>query len=176
MIERSDIGSARLMLAHLGRGTRHYHEREMARKKVKIEISRLKKISTKSMRKYVRDLEKSVIDAIKKEQRILKHQSQEDTIHIDIKDRIKELEGRLARYMTVHEVRAKRLGMLEQALASEQEKKVHQLALIKRSLSKAENILKKLKKSRKHPKKQIEATKKLVDKLCKRVTELEKKI
>lgn len=159
-----DIGSARLMLAHLGKATKHFTERDFARKKVKIEISRLKKISTGTVRKYVHELERSIGDAIKKEQRILKHQKQDDIFHGSITERIKELESRLAKYLTLHEMRAQRLQVLETALEHEQESKEEKLVLIKQSLAKIERLYRAAcKEKRKHSKKQLAAVKRMID-------------
>ena len=170
-----DIGSARLMLSHLGRATLHLHEREHARKKLKIELSRLKKISTKTMKKYVQDLEKSIGNAIKKEQRILKHQQKETVFHSDIKGRIKELETRLARYYTIHELRARRVEMLDNALESKHLDKHENIEDIKISVRKIDSIYSKIKKDKKYSKKQLTAIKKTIDSIRAKVKKIEKK-
>jgi len=171
----SDISSARLMLAYLGKATRHYQERDFARKKLKIQLSRLKKIDTKSMKKYVKELEQSISEAINKEQRILKHQQQEDIFHGDVTSRINELEGRLARYLTIHEARAQRVRILESALTTEDQSKRQQIALIKKSLNRAERIFAKAKREKKHSKKQIAAVKSALDSIKAKVKQIEKK-
>lgn len=170
-----DVENARLMLSYLGAATKHLHEREHARQKLRIELSRLKKISTKSMRKYIHDLERSIGEAIRKEQRILKHQQKEDVFHGDIKDRIKELEARLARYLTIHEMRVQRVKMLETALTAERETKGEQLVVIKRSLARIERLYERIKKDRKHPKEQLAAVKASLENIRDRVRELEKR-
>ncbi len=175
MISRADIGSARTMLSYLGRALRHYHERQFARQKLKVELSRLKRISTSTMKKYVYDLERSISDAITKEQRILKHQKQEDATHGDIKGRIKELEARLARYFTIHEIRAQRVKLLENALASEKQTKGEQLSLIKKSLDRAMTIYEAAKKDKKHSKQQLEHIKVHLEKIRDKVRQLQKK-
>jgi len=165
-----DIGSARLMLAHLGKAAKHYSERDFARRKVKIEISRLKKISTGTMRKYVRELESSIGEAIRKEQSILKHQSKENIFHGDIQSRIKELEFRLTKYLTLHEVRAQRLKLLETAFEHEQESKGEKIALIKQSLNKIERIYRAAtKEKRKHSRKQLASVRSMIDKIRVRI-------
>ncbi|MEM4246715.1 MAG: hypothetical protein QXR48_04775 [Candidatus Woesearchaeota archaeon] len=171
-----DIGSARLMLSYLGRALRHYNERQFARQKLRTELSRLKKISTQSMKKYVQNLEKSIGEAIKKEQRILKHQQQEEFFHGDLNARVKKLEERLARYLSIHEERARKVKLLESALATEQKKKSEQLETIKRSLAHAEKIHKELSKSKKHPKAQLNAVKTVLDRIRKKIREAEKKL
>jgi hypothetical protein len=164
-----DIGSARLMLAHLGKAAKHYSERNFARQKIKIELSRLKKISTGTMRKYVRELESSIGEAIRKEQSILKHQSKENLFHGDIQSRIKDLEFRLTKYLTLHEMRAQRLKALETALEHEQESKGEKIALIKRSLNKIERIYRSATKDRKHSKKQLASVRSMIDKIKARI-------
>ena len=171
-----DIGSARLMLAYLGKATQHWEERKYARQKLKIELSRLKKISTKSMKGYVQNLERSIAEAIKKEQRILKHQGKEDIFHGDVRARIKELEERLAHYMTIHEARAQRVKLLETALVGEQESKAEQLGAIRESLTKIERIHRSLAKNKKHSKKQLASMKRVIDKLKEKVRKAEKKL
>jgi hypothetical protein len=163
------------MLAYLGRATKHHHEREFARQKLKIELSRLKKVSTKSMKRYIHDLERSISEAITKEQHILKHQKHEDVIHGDIRDRVKELEARLSRYLAIHEMRARRVKLLEDTLVAEKQTKGEQLAIIKRSLARAERIYQNARKDKKHSKKQLAATKKTLDAIRVKVQELEKK-
>jgi predicted nucleic acid-binding Zn-ribbon protein len=174
MISRQfDLGSARLMLSYLGRALKHYDERQFAKQKVKTELSRLKKISTKSMKKYVQNLERSISDAIKKEQRILKHQEKEDILHVDIKERIKELEERLAKYETLHEMRARKVRMLESAFTSEETSKADQIRLIRKSLERAERIYKKISKGKKHPKKALVETRKLLERIRAKISRIE---
>jgi hypothetical protein len=175
-IKGYDIGSARLMLAHLGRAAKHYQERDFARKKLKIQLSRLKKIDTKSMRRYVQELEQSIGEAIRKEQRILKHQQQEDVFHGDVASRINELEARLARYLTIHEARAQRVKLLESALSEEDQAKRQQIALIKKSLNRAERIFSRAKKEKRHPKRQIAAVRKALDSIKAKVDQIGKKL
>jgi hypothetical protein len=174
--EKYDVDSARLMLSHLGKALKHYDERQHARQKLKIELSRLKKISTKSMKGYIDNLQHSIGDAIKKEQRILKHQQDEDIFHGDIKDRIRELEGRLAKYLTIHEARANRVKLLENALATEHNTKQEQIVLIKKSISRAESILKSAMKDKKHSRKDLAETKALLERIKARIKHVEKKI
>jgi hypothetical protein len=171
-----DTGSARTMLSYLGNALKHYNERQFAKQKLRVELSRLKKISTKSMQKYVKNLESSIGDAIRKEQRILKNQQQEDIFHGSVRERIKDLEAKLSRYLAIHEERARKVRLLESALASEHEKKGGQLAIIKRSLSRAEKIHKQLAKSKKHPKAELAAVGKVLDRLRKKVRQAEKKL
>ena len=106
-----DTGSARTMLSYLGNALKHYNERQFAKQKLRVELSRLKKISTKSMQKYVQNLEHSIGDAIRKEQRILKNQQKEDIFHGNVKERIKDLEAKLSRYLAIHEERARNICM-----------------------------------------------------------------
>jgi hypothetical protein len=169
-----DIGSARLMLAYLGRATKSYQERQDARQKLRIELSRLKKISTKSMKGAIRKLEHSIGNAIRKEQHILKHQRHEDVLHGGINERIKELEENLARYLAIHEARAQRVKLLEDSLTTERLNKKEQLAIIKRSLSRAERIYKNAKKSKKQ-REQLSLIKEQIDSLRAKVKEIEKK-
>ncbi|MEM4240391.1 MAG: hypothetical protein QXM31_03745 [Candidatus Woesearchaeota archaeon] len=171
-----DTDSARLMLSYLGRALKHYDERQFAKQKVRIELARLKKISTKSMKKYVQDLERSIGEAIRREQSILKHQQQEEFLHTDINERVKELEEKLANYLAIHESRARKVKLLESALATELEKKEDQLKIIKRSLESAEKIHKELSKSKKHPKKQLDAVRKTLERIRKKVRAAEKKL
>jgi chromosome segregation ATPase len=171
-----DIGSARTMLSFLGRATQHWEERQHARKKLKIELSRLKKISTHSMKGYMQKLEHSITEAINKEQRILKHQSKDDIFHGDVRAQIQELEARLAHYMTIHEARAERVKLLETALTTETESKAEQLGAIRQSLNKIERIHKSLAKNKKHPKKQLAKIKKVIDKIKEKVRKAEKKL
>ncbi len=170
-----DIGSARTMVAYLGKAFKHYNERQFARQKLKVELSKLKKISTQSMKKYVHDLERSIADAIRKEQRILTSQQKEDVFHGDLNSRIKELEERLARYFTVHEIRAQRVKLLEHALMTEQQTKGEQLALIKHSLKHAEDIYEKTKKGKKYSKKQLAAVGTTFGVIRAKIEKLEKK-
>lgn len=172
---RADIGSARLMLAYLGKATKHFAEREFAKKKVKIELSRLKKISTGTIRKYVQNLERNIAEAINKEQSILKHRVKEDALHGDISERIEELEGRLNKYLAVHEERAHNIRLLETALANTQESKTEQVVLIKRSLTKVERIFVGLKKDKNYSRRQLAAMRKLIDKIKAKVKKHEKK-
>jgi hypothetical protein len=174
--EKFDIDSARLMLSHLGRALKHYNERQFARDKLNIELKSLKKVSTKSMKKFVDNLQHSIGEAIKKEQHILKHQKKEDLFHGDIKERIEELETRLAKYLTIHEARAERVKLLENAMASESKSKLQQIGLIKKSLSRAEKILKSAAKDKKNSKQEIAATKALLEKIKKKVRQYEKNI
>ncbi len=173
--ERYDIDSARLMLAQLGKATKQLHERVFARQKLKVELSRLKKISTHSMKKYVHHLERSIAEAITKEQRIVKHQKKEDIFHDDIRQRIQELEGRLARYLTIHEARAQRVKVLEDALTTEQQTKGEQLTLIKKSLARVERIYKNARKDKKHSKDQLAHIKEHLVTIRAKVKELDKK-
>ncbi len=174
MISREyDTGSARIMLSYLGRALKHYDERQFAKQKVKTELSMLKKVSTKSMKKYVRNLEHSISDAIKKEQRILKHQQQEDILHTSINERIKELEERIAKYETLHEMRARKVRMLESAFAPEEPSKADQIRLIKKSLERAERIYKKLTKGKKHLKKPLAQTRILLDRIRAKISRIE---
>jgi chromosome segregation ATPase len=172
---RADIGSARLMLAYLGKAAKHYAEREFAKKKVKIELSRLKKISTGTIRNYVKNLERNIAEAINKEQSILKHQGKEDTLHGDIAERIEELEGRLNKYLAAHEERAHNIRLLESALANTQESKSEQVALIKRSIAKVERIFSGLRKEKGHSRKQLASLRKLIDRIKAKVKQYEKK-
>lgn len=174
--ERYDIDSARLMLSHIGRALKHYNERQFAREKLRVELKKLRKISTKSMKKHVQGLEHSIGEAIRKEQRIFKHQQKEDIFHGDIKERIAELEARLAKYLTIHEARAQRVRLLESALATESKTKLEQVGLIKKSLSRAEKILKSAAKDKRHPKGEIAATKALIDRIRKKVRQVERKL
>lgn len=171
-----DVGSARLMLAHLGRAAQHYEERQHARNKLKIELSRLKKISTGTIRNHLHDLERSIGEAIKKEQRILQHQQKEDVFHGDVKERIKDLEGRLARYLAIHEARAQRVRLLESALAQESVGKEQQFAEIKKSLSKVERIYNETKRDKKHSKKQLESIRKVIDSIKAKIRAAERKL
>ncbi len=174
MISREfDLGSARLMLSYLGRALRHYDERHFAKQKLRTELSRLKKISTKSMKKYVQNLEHSISDAIKKEQRILKHQQKEDIMHVDIKERIKELEERISCYAALHEARERDVRLLESAFATEEPSKADQIRLIKKSLERAERIYKKLTKGKKRPKKALAQTGILLDRIRAKISKIE---
>lgn len=175
MTSGNDTGSARLMLAYLGRANKHYQERTFAKQKLKIELSRLKRISTQSMKKYVRELEHSITDAIRKEQHILKHQKKEDFLHGDIRDRIKELEDRLARYFTIHEIRAQRVKLLDTALSQERQTKSEKLALIRKSLERIERIYEHSKHDRKHSREQLSHVRKHLDTIRSKVRQLEKK-
>jgi hypothetical protein len=171
-----DTDSARLMLSYLGKALKHYNERDFARQKLNIELKKLKKVSTKSMKKYVDNLQHSIGEAIRKEQHILKHQKQEDVFHGDIKERISELEGRLAKYLTIHEARAQRVRLLESALATEQKSKGEQVSLIKKSLARAEQILKSVAKDKKQSKKDIAQTKALIERIKQKVKQAERKL
>ncbi|MEM2916575.1 MAG: hypothetical protein QXT19_04435 [Candidatus Woesearchaeota archaeon] len=175
MISREyDLGNARLMLSYLGRALKHYDERQFAKQKLRTELSKLRKISTKSMRKYVQNLERSISEAIKKEQRILKHQQKEDILHVDINERIKELEEKLARYETLHEMRARKVRMLESAMEAEPSKE-DQIKLIKKSLERAERIYKKLSKGKKYPRKSLARTRDLLDRIRAKISTMESK-
>ncbi len=169
-----DAGSARLMLSYLGRALKHYDERQFAKQKLRIELKKLKKVSTKSMKKYLDNLEGSISDAIKKEQRILKHQQKEDVFHGNIKERIKELEGRLSRYLAIHEARAQKVRLLENAMASEQLHKEEKISTIKKSLAKVEKIHKDLSKNKKYSKKQVADIGRVIERIRKKVREAEK--
>lgn len=164
------------MLSYLGKALKHYGERDFARKKLNIELKNLKKVSTKSMKKYVENLQTSIGEAIRKEQHILKHQKKEDIFHGDIKERIAELETRLAKYLTIHEARAAKVRILESAFATEQKSKSDQVKLIKHSLARAEKILKAASKGKKHSKKDLAITKQIIERIKQKVRKIERKI
>ena len=136
----------------------------------------MKKISTGTIRNHLHDLEKSIGEAIKKEQRILQHQQKEDVFHGDVTERIKDLEGRLARYLAIHEARAQRVRLLESALAQESVGKEQQFAEIKKSLSKVERIYNETKRDKKHSKKQLESIRKVIDSIKAKIRAAERKL
>jgi hypothetical protein len=175
MVSTADLGSARLMLAYLSRANKHYDERQFARQKLRIELKKLKRISPESMKRYIKDLESSIGEAIKKEQRILKHQQKEEVFHGDLNDRIKELEDRLARYITIHEMRAQRVKLLENAMATEVLGKKEQFSAIRRSLDKAERIYASAKRDKRHSREQLTAVRRSLDVIRAKVRQYEKK-
>jgi hypothetical protein len=121
-------------------------------------------------------LQHSIGEAIRKEQSILKHQKSEEVFHTDLNSRIKELEGRLSRYLAMHEERSRKVKLLESALATEHETKQDQLVLIKKSLSRAEKILKSAAKDKKHSRGEIMATKSVLDRIRKKVKQIERNL
>jgi hypothetical protein len=172
--DRYDTGSARLMLAYLGRAYKRQQDRELARKKIRLEISKLKKISTASMRKYVQKLEHSIGNAIRKEKHILSKQREEDLEHSDISQRIREIEERLARYLQVHEERARRVKILESIYTTEQQAARESISAARKALAKAEKTLAQTGKTRKNTE-QIALLKEQAGRLRRKTSELEKK-
>ena len=53
MAHTFDVTKARTLLHYLGRATHKLEEREQARKKVRVAINRLKKISSKNVKKDI---------------------------------------------------------------------------------------------------------------------------
>lgn len=169
-----DASSARLMLAYLGHSLKKHQDREIARKKIRLEIQKLKNISTASMRKYLKRLEHSVGDAIKKEQHILKKQHDEDLEHSDINQKIREIEERLERYLQVHEERAQKVRLLESIYTTEQKTARQQLIMARKALSRAQKIYASAKKSKKN-KEQLALIKEQMSSLHAKIKQLEKK-
>lgn len=81
---------AHIYLCHLARATRKLNEREQARNKLAHEIAALKRISTPSLHKHLKKLEKSINKTIRLEKNILTKQHKEETLHEKIEKIIKE--------------------------------------------------------------------------------------
>lgn len=104
LIHPHDVNSpAHLYLCHLARATRKLREREEARNKLASELAALKRISTPSLHKHLKKLEKSINKTLRLEKTILTKQKKEETLH-------EKIQRVLAVKSSVHE---RQTGILE---------------------------------------------------------------
>lgn len=146
-----DITGARTMLRYLGKATQRLNEREHARKKLKIELSRLKKISPESFKGFIDDLEESIADTIEAEKKILKHQTKGEEKHKRLQKNVLAIDSKLKALMKAHGFRKEQLGFLE---TEESQKEMVKLELAQK-LAKLERQLAKAKKSKKYTKTEL---------------------
>lgn len=153
-----DIASARKMLYYLGKSYKHVQEREHAREKLRVELKKLRQISTESLKGFIDDLEDSIENAIDAEKRILKTQSKTENYLKKLQKSINKIDNKVKALMHAHSAHKRQLGFLE----SEQEKKDFLRHTLRSQLSKLEKSYKAMKKNKKYSKTEL---KRVADKI-----------
>ncbi len=162
MISRPDPIKARLILHYLGKATKKCQDREIAKKKLAVQLKQLKKISTNTLQKHLNELEKRISETVRIENKILKSHSTEDHFHKELKKKIEELEGKLGRYVSSKSARERRVKELNEKISSKQQTKEEMILDIKDSLHRMEKIYEQAKKSKEYKKKDLEKIRKRI--------------
>jgi len=172
MISKPDPVKSRLMLHYLGCAMKRQKEREFAQKKLKAQLSQLKKISTHKLQGHLEELERRIAETMHIERKILKTQTQEDRLHENLKQKINKLEGKLGKYIDTTEERRKRIQELEDKISKKTNKKQEVILEITQAVQKMEKIYDEAKKSKKYKTKELQSIKKRINKLKEKLKEI----
>ncbi|MBD3303880.1 hypothetical protein GF343_01950 [Candidatus Woesearchaeota archaeon] len=171
-----DLDKTRTLLLYLSLAKHKIDQREIAKQKLAAQISALKKISTKSVKKHVADLEKDIAEAIQKERNIISTQKTEDEQHQELVSKIDMLEAKLGKYLETKEARKKRILELEAKIKKKMASRKEKLAGLKDSIKSLEKLYSSAKKDKKVSRKRLKSIeakiKNLKKKLKKKAEEL----
>jgi len=136
----SDRFKARLFLQYLGEAKGRFDERELAHKKVQMQLKALRKMGTESLREHIDKLEKNIAHAVSKEKKLLTAQKDEETFHADLRSKIHKLERKLGRYLSSKEARQKRIDELEAKVKHKKETKKEKLHGLREEINRLEAL------------------------------------
>jgi len=164
MISADPIKS-RILMHYLGRAVQKEKDRDFARKKLDIQLKQLKKISTGTIQTHLEELEHSIKDTIDIEKKILRTQSNEDSLHDNIQNKINILEKKLDRYILTRDARHARIQELEQRIRTKEAAKADQIREIDESIERLEMIYGEAKQTKEYPQEELDRIKRKINKL-----------
>lgn len=164
-----DPGKSSQLLHYIGKAAYRYNQRELAKKKVKISLDRLKKISTKELKSHLENLEDEIHDAMEKSKLLKVRQEKEDKEQTIIQKRIKSLNEKLEEYLKKQEKLEKRLQGLETEAHETLDTRKEKISQLREDLKKLTKIYNEAKKSKKYKKKELESINNRINLLKKRI-------
>jgi len=135
-----DLGKTKTLLLYLSLAKHKIDQREFAKQKLAAQISALKKISTKSIKKHIVDLEQDIAEAIKTEKKIITTQQTEDEHHKELVNKIDKLESKLGKYLDTKDARKHRVLELEEKIKKKMASRREQLSELKESIKNLEKL------------------------------------
>ncbi len=131
---------ALLLLSRLQQSARRYQQREEARVKLTISLERLRRISAKSVQRYVDELEQRIALALVREQQVRHAQSSQEALHKGLAHKIDALGQKMDRYVRTRAAREKRIEQLERKIRAAFETRKASLAELRAMLRNAEKL------------------------------------
>ncbi|MFC1774928.1 hypothetical protein ACFLZN_01280 [Nanoarchaeota archaeon] len=162
-----------VFLHYLGRANKKLEDRALAKEKVKIALSKLRKISTKKVQKDLNVLEKRIAEALEKEQKIIAKQEQEEKEQSELLEKIDKLHDKLSRYLETSEARKKRIKKLENKIFEVTNPKRYKIMQLKEILFDLEKEYKDEKKSKNYSSKELSEVARKIDFLKQKIKRLE---
>ncbi|MBI4151085.1 hypothetical protein HY492_03090 [Candidatus Woesearchaeota archaeon] len=147
-----DATKSQTLFHYCAHATRRLVERDYVKRQLEDQILKLRKVANKDVKGKLDELERQISATIAMEQRISKHQGEEDVFHRKLKDKMDILEKRLGVFLENREERAERIRILERKVLERLSTKTQKITLIKDDLKKLEKMHKDLAKSGKHKK------------------------
>jgi chromosome segregation ATPase len=151
-----DTDKTKLWLNYLARAYKRIEDREFAHKKLQVALKQLRKVSTKSLKKHIDELEGHVHEAVAKERQIITRQTEEDVLHKDLKSKIDRLEHKLTRYLQTQEARKQRVAELEAKIKERTMSKREKTRALKADLVRLQRMYRKAKASKKYSHEQLD--------------------
>ncbi len=167
-----DLRKARTFFDYLSTAAKKYHEREVAREKLQIQIQKLKGLSTKSLRGHINELEKRLEESLAKEKKLEGYQKQEDVFHRQLKEKIARLEKKLGRYLETREGRLKRIVELENKIKQKTATRNEKASLVLAELGRLERIYREARKGKRVSRKRLDSIRRRISLMKKRVGRL----
>ncbi|MBI4148492.1 hypothetical protein HY490_04335 [Candidatus Woesearchaeota archaeon] len=134
------LDPAQVYLFHVAKAAQKLAAREFAHKKLALELAALRRISTPSLHKHLKKLERSIQDAIVTEKKILSNQGHEDTIHSRLGSRVHEVSRALDEYVRLSKHQSGRTAELTKDLSVSDHARKSALMDIERALSRLERM------------------------------------
>ncbi|MBW3004840.1 hypothetical protein KY310_03330 [Candidatus Woesearchaeota archaeon] len=160
-----DLAKTKTLLLYLSLAKHKIDQREFAKQKLAAQISALKRISTKSIKKHVLDLEKDIVEAIETEKKIITTQKTEDEHHKELVNKIDKLESKLGKYLDTKEARKSRILELEDKIKKKMASRREELADLKESINNLEKLYSAAKKDKKISKMRLKSIETKIKKL-----------
>ncbi|MBW3001544.1 hypothetical protein KY338_00100 [Candidatus Woesearchaeota archaeon] len=160
-----DLAKTKSLLLYLSLAKHKIDQREFAKQKLAAQISALKKISTKTIKKHVVDLEKDIAEAIATEKKIITSQKTEDEHHRELVEKIDKLEGKLEKYLNTKEARKRRILELELKIKKKMASRREELAGLRDAIKNLEKLYASAKKDKKVSKMRLKSIETKIKKL-----------
>jgi len=171
MISYTDPIKARVLMHYLGRAVQKEQNREIAKKKLDIQLKQLKKISTGTLQTHLQNLENQIKDTIEIERKILRTQTTEETIHDSIQHKIKALEKKLDKYVSTRDARNKRIQELEQKIRGRETAKAEKIREIDESIERLESIYDEARQTKEYPPEELDRIRQKINRMKNKLRE-----
>ena len=145
-----DQDKASTFFHYCGHAARKINQRDFVRRDLEDQIVKMRKLANKDFKGHLEELERKIGQAIEIEQRVSKHQGEEDVFHRKLKDKMEVLEKRLGVFLENREARAERIRSLERKILERLSDKSQKIAIFKDDIKKLEAMHKELSKSKKY--------------------------